>query len=135
MSFSPQIPINSDFSTAIPHRRAHSRVKLNIPARLILLSGEQRCLLADLSVSGAGFYPEHVAPAIGTSGLLQCSDITVLGKVVWVQGGRGGILFEDPLPVSEVVALRHFADSYPAMELARFRESVRVWVQGSARRV
>lgn len=135
MSFIHYVPQNGTPGGSMPHRRANSRVKLNIPARLILLTGVQQCLLTDLSVSGAGFYPENPQPPAGTSGLLQCGEITVLGEVIWVQGGRSGILFEEPLPVSQVVALRHFADRYPAMELAKFRENARQWVQGGPRRV
>lgn len=116
-----------------PGRRESARVRLHIPARLILLTGVQQCMLEDLSVSGAAVIPQDSLPAVGASGILQCSGVEVFGTVQWSRYGRCGIMFDERLPLASVVSLRHVADAFADTERERFRESARAWVQGSAR--
>lgn len=116
-----------------PGRRANARVRLHIPARLILLSGVQLCMLEDLSVSGAAIIPRDALPPVGTSGILQCEGIEAFGSIQWSRYGRCGVMFDEPLPLAHVIKLRHVADAYEDNERERFRESARAWVQGSTR--
>lgn len=118
-----------------PGRRGDSRVRLRIPARLILLTETQPCVLEDLSASGAALIAEGRPPAIGTAAVLQCQGIEAFGTVRWSRHGRCGLLFEERLPLEDVVAMRHVADTFEADEQARFRESARLWVQGGKRSV
>ena len=68
-----------------PHRRGDARVRLHIPARLILLSGVQQCMLEDLSVTGAALIPKDALPQVGASGILQCENIEAFGTIQWAR--------------------------------------------------
>lgn len=117
----------------MPHRRADPRVRLHVPGRLILLSGSEHCILEDLSVTGAAIIPQLGLPAVGTSAILQCEHIEAFGQVRWARHGRCGLMFDEKLPLAQVVALRHFADHYEEAERNRNQERARLWVQGKSR--
>ncbi|CAH0495860.1 PilZ domain-containing protein [Novosphingobium sp. CECT 9465] len=119
--------------TATPHRRGEARVRLHVPARLILLTGVQHCMLEDLSVTGAALIPKDALPVEGTAGILQCENIEAFGTVQWSRYGRCGLLFDERLPLASVISLRHFADAYENNERENFRARARAWVQGSTR--
>lgn len=116
-----------------PGRRANARVRLHIPARLILLTGVEQCMLEDLSVTGAALIPQDALPPVGASGILQCEGLEVFGMIRWARYGRCGFMFEERLPTANVIAMRHLADAYEQNERDRFRQSARAWVQGGTR--
>lgn len=117
----------------VPHRRADARVRLHIPARLILLTGTQQCFLEDLSVTGAALIPQDKLPAEGASAILQCEHVEAFGMVRWARHGRVGLMFDEKLPLAQVVSLRHIADSFEANERERNMERARAWVQGRSK--
>lgn len=116
-----------------PGRRSDARVRLHLPARLILLTGTQHCILEDLSVTGAAIIPQEALPAIGASAILQCEHVEAFGQVRWARYGRCGLMFEEKLPLAQVVSLRHLADHYEAAQRERHKQSARDWVQGKSR--
>ena len=119
---------------AVPHgRRGDARVRLHLPARLILLTGTQHCMLEDLSVTGAAIIPEEDLPAVGASAILQCEHIEAFGQIRWARYGRCGLMFEEKLPLAQVVSLRHFADNFEATERERHKQRAKAWVQGKSR--
>lgn len=121
-------------ASAVPQgRRGDARVRLHLPARLILLTGTQHCMLEDLSVTGAAIIPEEDLPLVGGSAILQCEHIEAFGQVRWARYGRCGLMFEEKLPLAQVVSLRHFADNFAATERERNKERARAWVQGKSR--
>lgn len=126
-------PLTSQRSAVPPGRRANARVRLHIPARLILLTATQHCILEDLSVTGAAIIPQESLPPVGTSAILQCEGIEAFGNIQWSRYGRCGIMFDEQLPLACVIALRRVADAYEDNERDRFRQSARAWVQGSAK--
>jgi hypothetical protein len=117
----------------IPGRRAASRVRLGIPAQVLLIQGLEKCMLDDLSQSGARVTIAAKLPVPGAGVILRARGLEVFGSVVWSQGARFGILFEEPLPLRDVVNLRHFADAYVDHERAIQRRNARSFVQGSPR--
>ncbi len=128
------LPATANQRTIVPPgRRANARVRLHIPARLILLTGVQHCILEDLSVSGAALIPQESLPVVGTSAILQCEGIEAFGNIQWSRYGRCGVRFDEPLSLANVISLRHVADGYEDNERERFRDSARAWVQGSGR--
>ncbi len=42
-------------------------------------------------------------------------------------------MFDEKLPLAQVVSLRHFADHFEATERERNMERARIWVQGRSR--
>ncbi|MFN3457471.1 MAG: PilZ domain-containing protein [Novosphingobium sp.] len=121
-------------ASAVPHgRRGDARVRLHLPARLILLTGTQHCILEDLSVTGAAIIPEDGLPAVGASAILQCEHIEAFGQIRWARYGRCGLMFEEKLPLAQVVSLRHYADNYEVNERERHKQRALAWVQGKSR--
>lgn len=133
MSGKPFAPSAQQTGAVHAGRRADARVRLHIPARLILLTGVEQCMLEDLSVTGAALIPQEALPPVGASGILQCEGLEVFGIVRWARYGRCGFKFEERLPMANVIAMRHLADAYEQNERERFRQSAKAWVQGGNR--
>jgi len=53
--------------------------------------------------------------------------------VRWARHGRVGLMFDEKLPLAQVVSLRHIADGYEANERERNMERARAWVQGRSK--
>ncbi|WP_298288361.1 PilZ domain-containing protein [Novosphingobium sp.] len=117
----------------MPGRRGDARVRLHLPARLVLLSGTQQCILEDLSVTGAAIIPQGPLPAPGASAILMCEHIEGFGMIRWARHGRCGLMFDEKMPLPNVIALRHVADSYEVTERERNLERARAWVQGRSK--
>ncbi|WP_421849035.1 PilZ domain-containing protein [Novosphingobium sp.] len=109
----------------ITGRRSKPRVRLHIPAHVILLQGLVSCQLDDLSQAGARVTIAGKLPGFGAGVVLQTNRLDVFGTVVWSQGACFGIAFEEPLPLHEVVNERHFADANAGHEAAPYRRSGR----------
>ena len=124
----PTIPISR-----ITGRRTKARVRLCIPAQVLLIQGLEKCMLDDLSQSGARVTMAAKLPPPGAGVILRAKGLEVFGNVVWSQGARFGILFEGRLPLRDVVSLRNFADAYVDHERAIQLRNARNFVQGSPR--
>lgn len=107
-------------------------MRLRIPATIILLSGRYACRLDDLSQSGARITIEAVPPP-RASGVLVVNGFEAFGEVVWSSTGRAGLAFDEPMPLDQVIAIRHFADSYADHEQKARERMVRDFVQGRQR--
>jgi len=134
ISFDPNTKWMAD-DPAIPvGRRAAARLRLSIPARLVTLCDTRRCILVNLSRTGAQVGLEKPLGE-GEGVVLQIAGIDQFGDVVRCavgsSGGINGIEFESGLTDSEVLALRHFADSFAGEENRQLRNEVRTWVAGS----
>jgi hypothetical protein len=117
----------------ITGRRAASRVRLFIPAKVMLLQGLEKCTLDDLSQTGARItLPDHM-PRTGSGALLMIEKFEFFGTVIWVSGKRFGLEFEEALPLPQVVMIRHFADDFAQHEQANSRSNARSFVQGRPR--
>ncbi len=114
----------------ITGRRATPRVRLCIPAQALLLHGLENCLLDDLSQAGARVTLAGRLPSAGAGVVLKAKGLDVFGSVIWAQGARFGIAFEEPLPLNTVVAVRHFADAYAQHEVELQRRNAQMFVQG-----
>lgn len=117
----------------ITGRRATPRVRLYIPAQVIMLAGLHNCLLDDMSQAGARVTIAAKVPLPGAGVVIRASGVEVFGNVVWSLGARFGIVFEEPLALHEVVKLRHFADDYADEETRLHRRNARNFVQGRPR--
>jgi hypothetical protein len=119
-----------------PHvtgRRANPRVRLYIPATVLLLQGKQNCLLDDLSQAGARVTLAGRLPGVGAGVVLCATGLDVFGTVIWSQGTRFGIQFEEALPLHDVVNVRHHADARASQEAANTRRHGRSPLQGRTR--
>ena len=116
-------------------RRGAPRLRLSIPARLVTLTDTPRCILINLSRSGARIglrEPLHKRAEV----ILTVAGLDQFGWVVssekGANGGTNGIQFEAPLFDYEVLAIRDYAESMEDEENRALRREVRDWVAGSS---
>lgn len=107
-------------------------MRLRIPATIILLSGKYACRLDDLSQTGARITMDSPPPP-GASGVLAVKEFEAFGEVIWRSANRIGIAFDEPAPLDQVVAVRHFADSFAEHEQTARERMVRDFVLGRPR--
>lgn len=114
-------------------RRNAPRLRLSIPARLITLEGTSRCILLDLSRTGAQIGLQHPL-RVGDGAVLQVAGIDSFGIVTRADrgqfGGCNGFEFEDALIDDDVLAMRHYAASFEQEEQVSLRREVEAWVKG-----
>lgn len=114
-------------------RRGSARLRLSIPARLITRYDTSRCILIDLSCSGAQLGLEQTLRVTETA-ILEIGGLEGFGEVVRsVQGKNGGIValkFDEPLSDDDVLSVRAFSERYQDDELRALRKEIREWVEG-----
>lgn len=117
-------------------RRSAPRLRLAIPARLVLIHATKNCVLLDLSRSGARIGLEE--PLIpGARLFLQIAGFDLFAEVVRRDlgegGGINGLAFDEPISDAAVLMVRHFAESFEQHERNALRDQVRRWVSGQSR--
>ncbi|MCX7285083.1 MAG: PilZ domain-containing protein [Novosphingobium sp.] len=133
MNGKPSPTFGTRSSTIVPGRRSDARVRLHLPARLVMLAGTQQCILEDLSVTGAAIIPQGALPQPGASAIMICEHLEAFGLIRWARHGRCGFMFDEKIPLAQVVTLRHVADSFETTERERNLERARAWVQGRSK--
>jgi hypothetical protein len=83
-------------------RRASARVKLAIPARLRLTTGDREGQLVDMSQTGARITVAHLPP-LGAPAILLWGEHEVFCKIVWTEDGTCGLRFDRPLTHAIVI--------------------------------
>ena len=118
-------------SGAVTNRRTNARARLEIPARLILLDGQCRCTVDNLSREGARISCDQELE-IGSHGILQRDGLEGFFTVQWAKEGHYGLNFDDPIQKPVILALRQIADDYDGHREESLREFGREWVAGTA---
>lgn len=111
-------------------RRASARVRLGIPGRLLLLGRNARCLLNNLSCSGALLTMDE-PPRTGDSAVLQCEGLEAFCTVLRVEGRTCAVLFLPALGEQNVSGMRSVADHYAEHVRAEIEDQARNWVTGN----
>jgi len=110
-------------------RRAAARLRLYMPARLVLVDGALPCILENISQTGARIVIQKARP-ISQSGILQCPPLDAFFDRVWAHGVRIGVTFEEPVPAETLHALRQLHDNYDSMSQQEMLRTARAWVRG-----
>ena len=91
-------------------RRRDSRLRLNVPGRLITLTGTHKIVLRDISQSGAKLVlPDDVQQ--GEDGVLEWLEFETFGTIVWKANGLAGMAFDEAVPNPVLLATRQTFDS------------------------
>ena len=114
-------------------RRRHSRLRLNLPAKLITRDGTLAVTLLDLSFSGARLGLGAAPLRAGASAVLSWASFEAFCTLVWVQDSTCGLDFEVPLHPQVLLATRDLADLAPRIDGNRV--AVRDWVTGTVNRL
>lgn len=122
------IPPQNTFGTQ--GRRARSRLRVRLPAKIITLHGEQTVILADLGYFGARI-TNGDPPREGAEVILQWGRFEAFGRVSWSANGAFGIAFFDALPADVLIATRDMDDNDRApSEREQARNFARAWASG-----
>jgi len=131
MTFAP--PASRQMMTG---RRIASRLRVHLPARLVLLSGEHNVLLCDLSEQGACIRYAAAgvaAPRLGSNAVLTWHHFEMFGEIRWITPNGCGLLFDEPLARADLLLTRTL-DSTTRMptEREQQRDFARRWAAGQA---
>lgn len=110
-------------------RRSNSRVRLQLPGKLILTERTVSCIVENLSTTGARLRL-NVPPKAGNGAFLRLADMEIFCGIVWSTEDRCGLTFEEPMAGRKVVAMRDLAERYAQDAEARLKRAARDWVQG-----
>ena len=118
---------------AMAGRRAAPRLRLAIPARFVSIYATQRCMLVDISRTGARM--ALAAPvAMGQCGYLEVDRFEIFGTIVRMHRegdfAFNAMAFDDPLAPDTVLLIRTYAEGLEARTYLALREQVRRWVSG-----
>ena len=108
-------------------RRAFSRLRLGIPARLLSLDGQQWVTLVDLSQSGARVALDSTSKISG--GLLRWLGFEAFGDPAWQVGDELALHFDEPIEPRWLFETRQRAPVELNTELDA-RNAAREWVTG-----
>jgi hypothetical protein len=113
--------------TAHQPRRAFSRLRLGIPARLLSLDGQQWVTLVDLSQSGARVVLDSTSRISG--GLLRWLGFEAFGDPAWQVGEELALHFDEPIEPTWLFETRQRAPVELDHEL-HARDAARDFVSG-----
>jgi hypothetical protein len=112
-------------------RRERSRLRVRLLARLTTRTDVFRIILTDLSLTGAQF-SVPLEQRAGTDAMLEWGHFEAFGELMWCDGCRCGMRFDEALTTNALIATRALNDSecLPSdFELAR--QAAKAWVGGS----
>lgn len=112
-------------------RRAHSRLRLGIAARLQTLAGVQAVRLIDLSQSGAQLILSE--PADIRQAVLTWLNFEAFGSIVWREDDHIGMHFDEVLPFEHLIETRQRAPSVVREEAMEAKLAAKRWVAGTLR--
>ena len=112
-------------------RRSAARLRLSIPARLVTVCETRRCVLLNVSRTGAQIGLAKPL-AVGDAGFLRFAGLEVFGSVIRAGKGLNGLEFDQEMTDEDVLATREYAERYEADERRALMEEARAWVTGSA---
>jgi hypothetical protein len=114
-------------------KRAESRLRVRLAARLVALDYNLSVILCDLSKFGA---------RIQTTGMpLKCCDVVLtwhefeaFGRILWSHSGESGIGFYDPIPQRWLMATRDLGQVDHRKDHRELqRRHAQDWVKGLTR--
>ncbi len=114
-------------------RRRHSRLRVQLPARLITLEGTLTATLLNLSFKGAKLMIPEGRTRAGARAVLGWGPFEAFCTVAWSQGNHCGLDFETPLKPAVLLATRDMADATPVIDSSRV--AAREWATGRVSRV
>lgn len=94
-----------------------ARLRLLLAAKLVLTTGELAVMLRELSATNAIVTGERL-PGIGTDAILKRGRLEALGTILWAEGTRACLEFEDPLHEADLLS-QMTPDASPADLLPR----------------
>ncbi|MDJ0978644.1 MAG: PilZ domain-containing protein [Erythrobacter sp.] len=112
-------------------RRRAARLRLSIPAKLVTLSETRRCVLLDISRTGAQINLSRPL-GVGEAGLLQFADYELFVSAIRAATGRNGLEFDAQIADEDVLEIRRFADTFELDQRRALLREAQQWATGRA---
>lgn len=93
------------------NRRDDSRLRVELNAKLDLVSGLKSCILNDISRTGARIELPN-PPRAGECGVLMIADIKAFGMIVWRSKIGCGLRFDHSLHESALIKLQQTGEEF-----------------------
>jgi hypothetical protein len=114
-------------------KRAESRLRVRLPARLVALDFNLPVTLCDLSKSGARIEAAGM-PLKCCDVVLTWHDFEAFGRIMWSHSGETGIGFYDPIPPDWLIATRDLGQLDRRNDSREdLRRHALEWVKGQTR--
>ena len=84
-----------------PGHRSFNRLRLGVPAQLQLTHQTRKCLLDDISTSGARLRITQPIAAHQTA-VLSFHELKLYATVMWCNGAECGLKFDQPLDLEDM---------------------------------
>ena len=110
-------------------RRSAPRLRLSLPAQLVAVERVHRCILLNLSRSGAQVAILD-AMRVGEGAILRCGVIDQFAVVTRSEFGLNALQFDEPLSDAQVLEIRHYHENFEERERRALIETARKWVNG-----
>ncbi|QEA15872.1 PilZ domain-containing protein [Novosphingobium ginsenosidimutans] len=114
-------------------RRASSRLRVRLPAELIMLDGQGPAVIENISATGARISSKFVLRP-GASCILRLAGLELFADVAWCAQGFIGLMFEEPLAQDRLIALRNLDPADLANDRAARQDWARGFVNGTVGR-
>jgi hypothetical protein len=112
-----------------PGHRGANRLRLGVPAQLQLTHETRKCLLDDVSASGARLRIEHpLAPH--QIAILTFHELKLYATVMWSKGGTCGIKFEQPLELEDMQGMLWITENRELYERICNEAHALAWAEG-----
>lgn len=122
----PEVP-KPDFAKV--GRRSAPRLRLSLPGQLVAVERVHRCILLNLSRSGAQVAILD-ALRVGEGAILRCGVIDQFAVVTRSEFGLNALQFDEPLSDAQVLEIRHYYENFEERERRALIETARRWVNG-----
>ena len=114
-------------------RRTEPRARIRLKVMTDAIAGRGSAVLLDLSCAGAQLEGAAL-PQPGKDVLIVLDSLDVFGTVLWREGDRCGVLFEEPISRADLAELRRCAGETPRSRFTDEEiEAAADWVNGLAR--
>lgn len=112
-------------------RRSAARLRLSLPGQLVAVERVHRCILLNLSCSGAQV---AILESLrqGEGAILRCGLIDHFAVVTRSEFGLNALEFEEPLTNAQVLDVRHLYENFAERERRALMETARKWVTGDS---
>jgi hypothetical protein len=114
-------------------KRAESRLRVRLAARLVALDFNLPVILCDLSKSGARIEAAG-SPLRCCEVVLTWHEFEAFGRIMWSHSGETGIGFYDPIPAELLIATRDLGQvDHRRDNRELVRRHALEWVKGQSR--
>ncbi|MFN3991188.1 MAG: hypothetical protein ACK4IS_13125 [Erythrobacter sp.] len=110
-------------------RRGAARLRLSLPGQLVAVERVHRCILLNLSRTGAQV---AILDALreGEGAILKCGVINHFAVVTRSEFGLNALAFDEPLSDAQVIEIRQYYENFEERERRALIETARKWVNG-----